>query len=167
MLRSIIATTLLFTALRAEPVHYLIPDQASDALYAFKQLIRSAQEDIVIITPRLESRQLRRSLEKSAAANVSITLLTSYDISKDAAYLAQFKNIAVKQISGLRHGADRGELRLTLLLVDTNRYCSLSMPLVETEMSRDIALAVCAEDDERSVEKYVQTLRSRAKEYLQ
>lgn len=169
MYRSIFAMTLLFTALTASPTHYLLPDQASDALYKLKQLINSAQHEIVIITPRLESKRVRKALEKSAKKGTDITLISSPGTPADSAYLAQFKNISLMQLSGLQHDTGRGELQLTLLLVDDARYCTLSMPLSEAEMSRNIAQAVCdSEEKEGEIyRQYIQTLRARARDYLQ
>lgn len=159
---------LMYTCLIASEI-FLLPDNATDALYFLKKSIASAEQNITIITSDLKSNAIRKSLPKSFKKGVSTTIITKEHSMDDAAYLAQFKQIKVMVTKGVQSDYRQGRLKLSMLLVDEKYACISTVAFNEQKMRQDVAIIECSSDPQQ-LKHYIHILKtviSRSSAYLQ
>ena len=137
---AIIATTLTLVLTANE--HYLLPEHKSDLIHTLKRKIERAGT-ITIITSKLESPALTKSIEKSLTNKARFHLLTT-DMTS-AAYYAKYKNSSVKVPHSNRLIEN---FHLNILLIDESDVCFSTLAFSESVWKRDIGEVICTTDRE-------------------
>ncbi len=150
---STLVAAILFTLALNADEHYLLPEQKSDLLHTLKMKIARA-ENLTIITGKLESKTLLRSIEKGLHRGAKFRLITSSF--KSAAFYAKYKGTNVKVPASARISEN---FALNILLIDKSDVCFSSVAFSETDLKSFIGEAVCTTDNEdilfaHKVEKY-------------
>jgi sugar-specific transcriptional regulator TrmB len=159
---------LTITALNASEI-FLLPDNETDALYFLKKHIASAEKSITIVTPELNSKTIRKNLQKSFDKGIVSTIITRENPVDDAAYFAQFAQVKVLIAKGLQSDYRRGGLSLSMLIVDEKHACISTAAFNEETMRHDVAVLECTDDPQR-LKHYLgilKTLLGRSGTYLQ
>ena len=157
----------IVSALYGEPL-FLAPDESDHALHHLKQGIASAENEVIVITPKLQNRTLAKSLQKAAQKSVPITLVTGGLPGDDAAGLVRFAGIDYRIVKGLRHEEKQGILTLSLLLVDDRLACLSTLPFARDALKQDIGVVECRTDPD-TVARYrllTQPILERSVSYL-
>lgn len=141
LLFTAIITTTLTLALTANE-HYLLPEHQSDLMHTLKRKIERAGT-ITLITRKLDSPSLTKSIEKSLLNKASFHLITT-DMAT-AAYYAKYKNSSVKiprsnRLTEIFH--------LNILLIDESDVCFSTLPLSEGIWKREIGEVICTTERE-------------------
>ena len=148
---SIFISLILLTITASASEHYLLPENKSDLIRTLKLKIERANS-IVIITQRLDSNTLSRSIEKRVRANANMQLITS-DLTA-AAYYAKYKNTTVK-VPRSQHTPET--FTLNILLIDESDICFSSLPFDESILKREIGQVICTTNKEEV--KFGETIR--------
>jgi len=122
--------------------HYLLPEQKSDLMRTLKLKIERAHT-ITIITQKLDSSMLSRSIEKSLRNHAKLLLITT-DLST-ASYYAKYKNVTIK-VPTAQHLSET--FTLNILLIDESDICISSLPFDENILKREIGQVICTTDSE-------------------
>lgn len=137
---SIIATTLTLALTANE--HYLLPEHKSDLMHTLKRKIERGGT-ISIITSKLDSPSLTKSIEKSLV-NEAYFHLTTTDMAT-AAHYAKYKNSTVKVPRSNRLTEN---FYLNILLIDESDVCFSTLPFSESIWKRAIGEVICTTDSE-------------------
>lgn len=150
---STLAAFILFVLPLDADEYYLLPAQKSDLLHTLKMKIERAQ-NITIITGKLESQTLLRSIEKALTRGIKFHLITGS--LESAAFYAKYKNTNVK-VPVSTQTAD--SFALNILLIDKSDVCFSSVAFSESDLTSVIGQVICTTDKEdilfaQNVEKY-------------
>ena len=139
---SIFISLILLSSTVLANEHYLLPEQKSDLMRTLKLKIERANS-ITIITQKLDSSMLSRSIEKSLHSNATLQLITT-DLGT-ASYYAKYKNMTVK----VPTSKQLYEIfTLNILLIDNSDICFSSLPFDESILKREIGQVICTTDSE-------------------
>ena len=132
-----VAFILLVLPLNADE-YYLLPAQKSDLLHTLKMKIERAH-NVTIITKKLESPLLFKSIEKGLLNGAKFQLVTSS--LESASFYAKYKSTTVKV------PADTGNnLALNLLLIDESDVCFSSVAFNDNDLGTFIGEVICTTD---------------------
>jgi len=148
---SIFISLIVLTIALSASEHYLLPENKSDLIRTLKLKIERA-DTIVIITKRLDSNTLSRSIEKRVSAHANMQLITT-DLST-AAYYAKYKNTTV-QVPNAQDSTET--FTLNILLIDKSDICFSSLPFDESILKREIGQVICTTNREEI--KFAETIR--------
>ena len=122
--------------------HYLLPEHKSNLMRTLKLKIERAFS-ITIITQRLDSNTLSRSIEKGLRANTKLEIITT-DLTT-ASYFAKYKSTTVK----VPLSKDLAKVfTLNILLIDKSDICFSTLPFDEAILRREIGQVICTTDEE-------------------
>ena len=138
----VLLSLILLSIMALANEHYLLPENKSDLMRTLKLKIERAN-NITIITQRLDSTTLSRSIEKRVRSKARLQLITS-DLSS-ASYYAKYRNTIVKVPSSQ---VQTKTFTLNILLIDNSDICFSSLPFDETVLRRDIGQVICSTDKE-------------------
>lgn len=122
--------------------HYLLPEQKSDLLHTLKMKIERA-ESLTIITAKLESKTLFKSIEKILHHGAKFRLITSSF--KSAAFYAKYKGTNVQVPLSERVGEN---FSLNVLLIDKSDVCFSSVAFSDADLKSFIGEVICTTDRE-------------------
>lgn len=147
---------------------FLLPDNAHDARAHLRQMLHSARQHIVIVTPLLKTSGLTETLGEAAERGVNITLITAGS-ADDAQALVRFAAVRLLNLGGLRTDRYEGDLATTIVVTDGAESCLGTFPLERNAMEHDIGLLECSGDPARAGRygQLLETLTRRAVSYLQ
>ena len=139
---SILISLIILSATILANEHYLLPEHKSNLMRTLKLKIERAHT-ITIITQRLDSNTLSRSIEKSLGSNAKLELITT-DLTT-ASYFAKYKNTTVK----VPLSKDLTKIfTLNILLIDNSDICFSSLPFDEAVLRHEIGQVICTTDSE-------------------
>lgn len=122
--------------------HYLLPEQKSDLIHTLKMKIERAKS-VTIITNRLDSPALLKSIEKALSRNSEFRLITSS--LESAAFYAKYKNTKVKVPVSTRVGEN---FALNLFLIDESDVCFSTVAFSHADLNLKIGEVICTTDSE-------------------
>jgi len=122
--------------------HYLLPEHKSDLIHTLKRKIERAGV-VTIITSKLESPGLKKSIEKSLANSGNLHLITT-DITS-AAVFSKYKNSTVKVPKSKRL---IDSFHLNVILIDKSDVCFSALAFDERIWSREIGEVICTTNSE-------------------
>ncbi len=139
---SIVLTLLILTITLEANEHYLLPEDKSNLMRTLKLKLERAKS-ITIITQKLASNTLSRSIEKSLRKKATLLLITT-DLDS-AAYYAKYKNTLVKVPTSQRLALS---FQLNILLIDESNICFSSLPFDDALLRRETGQVICTTDAE-------------------
>ena len=139
--------------------HYLLPEHKSNLMRTLKLKIERAHT-ITIITQKLDSNTLSRSIEKGLRANAKLELITT-DLTT-ASYFAKYKNTTVKV--PLSKNLTK-TFTLNILLIDKSDICFSSLAFDEAILRREIGQVICTTDSEEI--KFGEKIRAKFMEWFE
>jgi len=136
-MKILLSTLFLLTFIHAKGISLLLPHQYDTVMHFLMQQLKTATTKVTLITPYIQSTSLKETLTLLNSKKIHITLMTSSTEDMESR-LVQYKNIDLYQIK------DKN-LTFTLITIDDQFTCKLSMPLDEAVMKSDFALFECSE----------------------
>ena len=167
-MKPLIFATVFVCSLFGASETFLLPDNTADALYGLKKAIGSAEKNITLITPDLQSPTIKKALVNVLEHNVFVTIITQKGEPGDAVSLVQFRQMEVMGVQGLHSDYESGRLMLSLLIIDNRQTCISTIAFNERMMKHHIGIIECTDDPKRlkSYQNYATTLKERADPYL-
>jgi uncharacterized protein (UPF0262 family) len=145
---------------------YLLPDEYNNVIYKLKKEIENAENSILIITDKFYNYTIKNALIQTAKKGVKITLISANEDMKSI--LAIYKNIETKSIKPIDSPTMKGEIAMSLIIIDSSLTCKLSNALNTKQMQHDISMLTCKEsiEDTRLIQNLIEPLIKRSTSYL-
>jgi hypothetical protein len=159
-MKILLSTLFLLTFIHAKGISLLLPHQYDTAMHFLKEQLKTAKDQVTLITPHLQSSSLEKILILLNSKNIHITLITS-SAEHMGSSLVQYKNIDFYQIEDKK-------FTFTLLSIDTKITCKLSTSLDKEVMKSEFSLFECSTTKYslKSATKVIQKIQMYASPYL-
>ncbi len=127
-----IALLFTFTALNGQSILYSLPKEMSSFEYSLDTHLKNGQE-IIIVTPAMNTLSLKRKLIKSVSQGSHLTLITQ-NVLSDPIALVAYQNVTLLRYWGKY-------LTNTTIIIDNDYMCTQQGALIESKTT-----VICTDD---------------------
>ena len=145
---------------------YLLPDNYTDVIYKLEKNILKAKKRVFVLTDKFNNYRLKNALIKASKKGVKIELISAKEDMKGI--LEVYKNIHTKVLKAIDSPVKKGDITLSLIIIDNLLTCKLTTDLDTKTMQHDISIFTCKSDRKYTalIKKLIYPLELRSESYL-